>query len=94
MNQCILFIYGRYLYYLHVTQQVFTWGSLSYIGRSGDAQVPGHVQSIPSGETIIKVSCPDGWTMVPIIDSWANQKRVFQDHDAFALYYNENSEAN
>ena len=62
MNQCIMFIviYGRYLYYLHVTQKVFTWGNLAFIGRSGDAEVPGLVQSIPSGETIIKVSCPDG----------------------------------
>ena len=39
-------------------QEVFTWGSFSYIGRSVDNVLPGYVQGIPSGENVTKVSFP------------------------------------
>ena len=37
-------------------QEVFTWGSASFIGRSGENRLPVQLSVFPPGDTIIKVS--------------------------------------
>ena len=73
---CLLqYMVGIYIACM-LLQEVFTWGDEYRIARSGDHRVPGRVSDIPSGETIIKVSCNARWPIEQTSDHWANGRKV------------------